>query len=222
MQTNRLFASGLLFLVAGCAPIPPMALFETTDVVNKHQVALTAAGGVGGTREQMNWGGTARARLGVGAHQEIGIEGSYLSNGDRDPSYGGKLSWKVAHNDSVALVLGGGASFQGDRTSVLGDVAFLVSPEVFPSRYVRFYTGFRFGLAVPTRGVYEDSGITGTLVLPMGFNFKLGRSVHLFAEGGLINRWSEVDAHVPDSDILVIRRGTTGYGGMGLSITFGK
>ena len=213
---KRLVGFVSCLLVGGCTPAPPVHFFEGTEVLRARQVAITAAGGVGGSA---GYGGTARLGVGVGKGQEVRVEGSALWP-DRDAAIAGKVSWKIAPNDSSAFIAGTGVSYWKSQGAWTGDLGLLLSPDVFPSRAARFYTGFRFALTVPFDGVYAGTGISGTVNLPVGLNVRLGDHARLFLEGGFESTWSERKIDSP-GDPLRLTSGHGGYGGMGLSLSFG-
>jgi hypothetical protein len=129
-------ATGLGCLAAGCAPVaPPYQVFETAEVLDKKEIGVTAAGGLGFYGEAKvasgpngipttsfstnNWGGGvgARVRYGLGSRSEIGAEASVLADGPSNDlgKYvialaAAKVAYKLGILPQLALVLGLGAA----------------------------------------------------------------------------------------------------------------
>ena len=97
-------------------------LAESTEVLAPHAASVTVAGGVGvlgdnccrNVAAQYVGGLEARVRVGVGAHQEVGVSllagaGSPVGNGDPPFAGGGTLSYKIAPVRWLAFIASAGA-----------------------------------------------------------------------------------------------------------------
>jgi hypothetical protein len=97
-------------VVVACTPAPPFHTFETAETLKAREVSMSVGGGAGGGRNGFCCGGGgARVRIGVGDEQEIGVDATYLDNGD-EGILGGKLAYKRALDPSIALIAGVGGT----------------------------------------------------------------------------------------------------------------
>jgi hypothetical protein len=184
-------------LSVGCYPALPPQFAESTDVLDARAVSLTVAGGISGLAEnccrsgsngRVVGGGDVRARVGVGAKQEVGAS-VFAGLGDGSPipsAVGGKVSYKVAPIPWMAVVAGGGAMalIDSSTTAVVGgDLAAIVSPYTGP-RGTQIYSGARGSFAVP---ILEGAhGATEALTVPLGAAVAPHQPVRYFVEVGAI------------------------------------
>ncbi len=131
----------LTLALAGCSPLSaplPFHFTETAAALDRGAMRVTAAAGGGeAVFDGSAGGGSLRLRVGVGARQEVGFEGSALAvdNGEhtRDSSrwightlaYGLKLSYKLAPTDWFAVVAGAGAAHAATGESAGGDLGLV-------------------------------------------------------------------------------------------------
>lgn len=214
-------------LVVGCAPFTPppaIPLAETAQILNKGHVGLTGTAGGGGMfADGAAVGGDVRARVGVGANQEVGIEGSavFVDAGNHrsgDPPWRGqsfaaavKASWKLGLQPWAAVIAGVGPTF-----SATGDAMGVDFAAVFSRArgQVRPYAALRLALAIPVdHEITANGGITGGVVVPVGIDVTVTDRVHFFVEAGLLNAWNY-------SDQVTWHIG--GYGALALSIQFAR
>jgi hypothetical protein len=246
MRPRSLAFFGLLTLAAGCSPlsaIPPFHLAETTEVLAKKEASITAVGGGGGAGlDGWGAGGGLRLRVGVGAHQEVGVEGTamYVDTGarSRTPSPGSapwignslalglKLSWKVAPLPWLALIAGAGATDTATGGALGGDFALVFSPGHALYGWFRPYGAVRGSFAVPVgRGLYEAGGPTGGLVVPFGISFEPTRWLRLFVEGGAVavvsHGYDDTSSDDPNRSIVNDTH-AGGYGALGVSFILGR
>jgi hypothetical protein len=194
-----------LGLAGGCAPLSapvPFHLAETATPLERGAMRATLAGGGGSAIfDGSAGGGDARLRIGVGARQEVGIEGELLRVDTGKPdmhsprwigtslAYGLKLSWKGAPTDWVAFIAGAGAMSAATGESVGGDLALVFSR---PRGIVRPYAGLRGTVAFPVARPLDDAGgITGGVIVPGGVAVHYADSCDLFLEGGYVQLWSD-------------------------------
>jgi hypothetical protein len=229
-----LLLAGVAALCGACTPLavtPPFHLTETAEILRPGQVAVTAAGGgaFGGFLDGAG-GGAARVRVGVGARQEVGIEGgaAYAAEGTVDVAsesrqqsqtfLSGKLSWKAGLTDWLAVVAGVGAGHEwraphdNSLTTVGGDAGAVASPpRPLGGRWLP-YGGLRLSVAVPV----DDSDVSTTVAfaIPVGVAFVLTPHARLFAEvGGL-------EAHGGNAADTSWQG--AGYGALGFTYLFGE
>jgi hypothetical protein len=196
-------------LAGGCAPLAaplPFHLAETATPLSRGELRATVAGGGGNAIfDGSAGGGDARVRIGVGARQEIGVEGELLRADTGKPdaksprwigksfAYGLKLSWKGAPTDWFALIVGAGAMSAATGESAGADLAVVFSR---PRGLIRPYAGLRGTLAIPVARPLDDAGgITGGVVLPAGISFHYANSCDVFLEGGYAQLWSDGGQH---------------------------
>jgi hypothetical protein len=207
----RLLALALCAALAGCAPMSPLVPFhltETTDVLKPRKFSFNASAGLG-TMVQEGWGpgGTLRVRVGVGAKQEVGVEGGmvYADTGEpkggappwigKSSAYGAKLSWKYAPLPWLAVVAGGGASVAATGSAAGGDLALVLSSDHPFRGWLRPYGAVRGSFALPIgRDLQDRGGPTAALILPGGLSFQVNKWVSLFLEFGAILAWSSIGA----------------------------
>src|SRR4051794_22490125 len=71
-----------IFLAIGCATsatLPPSYFADRAPALAKGKVAITGAAGGGGEVSGGGGGAGARVRVGIGARQELGVEGSAVA-----------------------------------------------------------------------------------------------------------------------------------------------
>lgn len=198
-------------LGSGCVPLTPLlpfAVLETPAVLPRFKVSLAASGGAGMLRQE-GWGSGAnlRVRMGVGARQEVGVEGGVIytntgeARGSRPPWYGantaigGRLTWKGAPLPFLALLAGAGAASAITGAALGGDLGVVLSTPRDLGGVFRPYLAARALFALPVgRPLEESGGPTLGLVLPAGASFNLGRFVRFALELGPIGAWSNVGA----------------------------
>lgn len=196
---------------AGCAPMSPLIplhLTETTQVLEARKISFNAIAGVG-VMAQEGWGpgGALRLRVGVGAKQEVGIEGAtiYADTGEpkggsppwigKTSTYGAKLSWKYAPLPWLAVLAGAGASVASTGAAAGGDLALVLSTDHALRGWLRPYGAVRGSFALPIgRDLDDRGGATAALILPGGLSFQVNRWVSLFLEFGGIVAWSSIGA----------------------------
>jgi hypothetical protein len=207
---HRLAVEALtITLAAGCVPISapiPLHLAETATPLQRGELRATAGGG-GGVMglDGGGGGGDVRLRIGVGARQEVGVEGELLRVDTGKPDnksprwigksfvYGLKVSWKGAPTDWFAVIAGAGAMSAATGESAGADLALVFSR---PVGIVRPYAGFRGTIAFPVaRPLADAGGITGGLVVPGGLSFHFTSRADLFLEGGWTQLWSDGGQH---------------------------
>lgn len=176
--------AGVTLCAAACAPLsapPPLHFHETAGVLRRGQVALTASAGGGVVPlDGVAVGGGGRIRVGLGARQELGLEGTalYVDTGSTDKdspnyfigksaAYGAKLSYKAdLIPEHLALLLGAGGSRSATGYAAGGDLGLIAS---FPrplARVLRPYLGARASFALPVDRPLSDYGgptLVGTL-----------------------------------------------------------
>lgn len=209
----RVTLLALLLASAACAPTLPPHFAESTEVLAPREVGITVAGGVAGLDTQSKSGnmnavdgdfviaaGEVRARVGLGARQEIGISGfAGVDLASKTLAYGGggKLSYKVAPASWLAFVAGGGAyAFtSGDAPVFGGDLAVILAPYTDPRRGIQVYTGARGSFAIPTfkcsacaPGVGAHGASEG-LTIPIGVAIHTAERVRFFVEAGFLAGW---------------------------------
>ena len=204
-----LFGMSLASVVSGCSPLsatPPFHFHETAQVLSPGQVSISLGGGGGfllfdGTAG----GGGARMRVGVGARQEIGIEGTALYVDTDSPdmttrpwigrsgAYAAKLSWKGAPLlDWIAILAGAGFSRTATGTALGGDLGLLFSWGP-PARVLRPYVGTRAGIGVPVgRPLDTAGGITVGVSTSAGLSIEARPWLRLFLEGTWIAGFSSI------------------------------
>lgn len=218
----------------GCVPLtppPPFHFMETAEALPKGQVSVTAAAGAGGgVFDATAVGGGARVRFGLGAGNEIGIEGTaaFVHNPPPDPddpkpwlgdsgAYGYKLSWKFSPKSWFAVEAGFGGSASATGDGVGGDLALLFSR----SRGIwRPYVGTRATIGVPVdRPANDNGGITPALVLAGGLAIVPRENLRIYLETGVMESASQekpdMSGHQPWSNHA------DGYGGVGIEVRFG-
>ncbi len=228
--------------MVGCMPVgrlPATYLAETAPVLKPGEIAVTAVAGAGGDTGGDGHGEGARIRVGIGAHQEIGIEGSTLAlhqqsdTGFFDDSpptyidshaYAAKLSWKAALNDKVSLLAGAGAAYTTggvDEAAYKGlslgaDAGFVASAgEIYG---ITPYAGGRLSLSVELPSsrmsvASDDASTMGFATLSVGVAMPLFSTARLFIEGGATT-WITSDPTSLLDDGL--------YGVIGVGMTLGK
>jgi hypothetical protein len=209
-------------LSIGCYSTLPSHFAESTDVLDPGSVGLTVAGGIAGLAEgcckatatgRLVGGGDVRARIGVGARQEVGASlFAGVGDGSAVPyELGGEASYKVAPVSWLALVAGGGAMAVVDpsTTAVLGgDLAAIVAPYTDPHG-TQIYTGARGSIAAPIlKGAH---GATEAMTLPLGAAIGTRQPFRYFVEVGAVVAWSQ---YHDEKDPSISGNGTTlgGYG----------
>jgi hypothetical protein len=197
MVADRLLVMLLASFFVGCYPALPPHFVESTDVLDARAVGVTVAGGISGlaqgccrstTSGQVVGGADVRARIGVGAKQEVGASlFAGLGSGTPVPyALGGEASYKVAPVSWLAIVAGGGAMVLTDpsTTAVLGgDVAAVVAPYT-DQNGTQIYTGARSSLAIPI--LNGAHGATEAVTVPLGAMRGIGQPVRYFVEVGAI------------------------------------
>jgi hypothetical protein len=188
--------------------LPPFHLAETTAVLPQRKLSFNTTAGVG-TMSQEGWGpgGALRIRMGVGAKQEVGVEGgmAYLDTGEpkggappwigKNSAYGAKLSWKYAPLPWLAVLAGAGISSAATGAAAGGDLALILSSDEPFRGWLRPYGGVRGSFALPIgRDIADRGGPTAALVLPGGLSLQVNRWVSLFLEFGAILAWSSIGA----------------------------
>jgi hypothetical protein len=250
---SKLLALGSLVisLAAGCTPFlqtPPAYVAETAHVLPAGQVNVTGAvgGGVDPVASGHGGGGAARARVGIGGGQEIGVEGSALYtdqtvyHGWGDPTtdaqtatLAAKLSWKHALHPGFALVAGAGmtrATRTGGDTSadyyqgraVAGDLALIGSGDPLGSIGIVPYGAMRFGLSVPlANGEMSSSDLVGSATLTLGGALPIGRNVRAFLEAG--PNWALIPSGSSLSESVFVSGMTMAFYGLaGVGVTLGS
>ncbi len=174
----------------------PLPLAESTTTLRPREVSLTVAGGgavVGATCCQNvtvgEVGGTeVRARVGIGAHQEIGASvflgvGTTVGHGDVPFALGGKISYKIAPVPWLAIVAGaGGMDYSASSVALgAGDLAVIVAPYTARNGS-QFYVAARGSFAIPVLEGATD--VNEALAFPVGFAWQTSRRVRLFVEAG--------------------------------------
>lgn len=235
--------------LTGCAPLsrmPPAYFAETAPALGRGQVAVTAVGGAGVDNSNGGGaGGGARVRVGIGGKQEMRVEGSaiklwqsiyrgfYEHAGQvRSSSFSGKLSWKIAPNPHLAVIVGAGAAYAAHGTGYTvrpgGDAAYFrgaaVSPDIAllgtfgREDRIAGYGGIHLGLSIP---VYDplgtSGGVGGALTWTMGVAVRLSPWARLYAEAGPNITFTRKSSPTSSGDVP----GSGLYGGVGLSATFG-
>jgi hypothetical protein len=106
----------LLPAFAACTPyerMPPAYFAQTANVLEYGEADASGVGGGGVDPGGNAAGASARVRVGIGGHQEVGVEGSRLSLGQQNASdahtvsFSGRLSWKYAPSRQ-AIIMGAG------------------------------------------------------------------------------------------------------------------
>src|SRR5262249_28127699 len=121
-------------------------------------------------------GGVGRLRIGIDGTQDIGIDAYYVSEGIG----GGKLAYKRAVGEHVAIAAGAGGATDGtsNNSSLGGDVGVIGSTDEVDlfggAQRGRLYAAARLIGATPTRGKYHGGGITGAIALPAGLEIAHG------------------------------------------------
>jgi hypothetical protein len=235
---------GVLALAAcfACAPLTPPSPFhflETSQVLQKDQVAITVGAGGGATALDGNaGGGSLRVRAGAGHDQEIGVEVAalYVNTGKRDNTspvwvgqfgyVGGKVVHKWAARPWFALVSGLGASWSATGLAFGGDFGGILSR---PRGLLRPYAGARLSLALPARRDIEtNGGVTLAITPAAGLAIVVTPNVRVYFEGGALLAWAELG--VPDHGVPANSDGTYhendfhggGYGAVGLQFSTEK
>lgn len=192
-------------LLAGCVPLTapvPFHLAETATPLERGELRVTGAvGGGNAVLDGSGGGGAVRLRIGVGARQELGMEGMLLridtgKPDDKSPrwigqsnTWGVKLSWKGAPTNWFAVIAGAGAVSSATGESAGANLAIVFSR---PVGLFRPYAGLRGTIAFPIARPLDDAGgITGGFVVPGGISLHLARSSDLFIEGGWASLWSD-------------------------------
>ena len=182
-------------------------------------------------------GGGLRVRVGVGARQEVGVEGTaaFVDTGKADASspswigksaaWGFKLSYKGAPTDWLAFVAGAGGSETATGTALGGDLAAILAWPTALRGIVRPYGGVRGTFAIPVgRAIDAAGGVTAGLVVPVGLAFEPRPWLRLFVEAGFVDVWSERY----DSGTVMTPKGMFGaehvgmYGTVGASFILGR
>lgn len=249
----RLVLLGVVAVGAGCLPLSPLVPFhmtETTEVLGRGKFSFNATAGGGGLSGEGSGSGVAlRVRAGVGARQEIGIEGGvvYISTGpvyippnnvQRAPWSGGgsalgaKVTWKMAPLPWLAVIAGAGGSSSDTGAAAGGDLALLVSPGSPLSGMWRPYLGVRGLFAIPVgRDIDVAGGPTAGMVVPLGLALHANRWIRVFFEAGPIVAFSNLGtaperAGQPESNPYpgVYAAGTHagGYGVIGVTLLLGR
>lgn len=208
----RCSSTALFVLLApGCAPLSPaipLHTMETTEVLPARKFSFGFVAGGGGLAQEGSGGGAAlRVRAGVGAQQEVGVEGAVLyvdtgtprSTGPRwtgqNTAYGMRLSWKMAPLPFLATLAGLGAASAPTGTSLSPDLGVLVSPGRLLLDRFRPYTAVRGVFSFPVgRDINLNGGVTASLVVPAGLMYQPSRSLRLFLEGGAFLTGSSLGA----------------------------
>ena len=207
----------VLILITACTVPPPFHVLETAETLRSRQVSMTAgAGGGTGDIDDCCVGAAARVRVGIGHHQEIGVDGNVLA-AKNDTVGGIKLAYKLRPREGVALVAGPGFMVGGDtgeRNALGGDVGAIVSTSAGGSASV--YGALKLAVAVPLRDdIYELGGVSESLVPAVGIAYPLGAQLRLFGEAGGIGSLSQSR----DSDKMVDSHTALGWYGA-IAVTF--
>lgn len=179
--------AAIALLIAGCTPTPAFVLADTPETLGKRDVALSGGAGVGlggsGGSPITEAGGMARVRVGVGGNQEVSMEAAAV--GGSNWSVAGRVGWKLAPLDRLALLVGAGATVtNGNWPAVGGDVSLVTATLPRPHR---LYGGVRLTVGVPARSdPYSDGGLTFAAILPVGGAFAPHPNLRMFLEGGFI------------------------------------
>lgn len=183
-------------------------------------MVVTGAFGGGGLTLGGSVGGGLRARFGVGARQEVGVESTvlYAGSGEHHPgdpawvgssaAFGLKLSWKIAPLPYFAVIAGPGFTASSVGNAVGGTAGVIFSRS---TGLVRPYAAAIGGFAVPVgRALDMNGGVTGGLGVPIGLALVLRPAIRLYFEAGFLAAWAD------DSPVST---GLGGYGALGLSGT---
>ena len=217
---KRLAALALMWV--GCTqPIAPQ-FAETAEVLKRGKLGLTVSGGGYGDGIPYQSGftgaaGAVRLREGVGAHQELGVEG-YVALFDSPQNYvwGAKLEWKGAPTRWLALLAGASAISENGSPAFGYDLGFVVSPA--PSRWrAQPYLAMR-GTFTELLTEQPDPGanVTGpsvALLVAGGLQVRLSSTLSLFLEGAPFWHWDWLKEQMQTNRGLVLGRWEVSGGG---------
>jgi hypothetical protein len=177
METRDARAARIALVVAaaGCTVPPPFHMLETASTLPARGVSVMVAGG-GGVGEGLDsccGGAAARVRVGIGNGQEVRVDGSTIFSSN-SLAGGFRLGYKIAPSGRLAVLAGAGAFFTEAGSSAGADLGVIVSARA-NGRPVIPYAGARLSAAIPAdHGLYERSGTSGTLTIPIGVSRRLG------------------------------------------------
>jgi len=209
----------VVVVVSACTVPPPFHVLETPATLEQKQVSLTAGVG-GGTGEGMNGccgGAAARARVGIGNEQEVGIDGDIVFS-DETLIGGFKLAYKKQARRNLAFVAGPGVMIGGDsgkRVALGADVGAIIATEL--STDFELYSALRLSFAMPVRSdVYAVGGLSEALVLPIGISYSLGGGRSVLGELGGIGALTHARTAM---DEVATNTALGFYGAVAVSIT---
>jgi len=176
--------STLLVLVVGCTPLAPFQTLETARPLDRGSV-LVSVGAMAGAGQPPGLdtsaetscckSGVARVRVGIDGKQDVGVDGYVISDG----IWAGKLAYKRALTEHVAIATGAGGTVDGHArdTSVGGNVGVIGSTnELDAIPHGRVYAAFQINGAIPLHADRYDNGGGPTLAVtaPVGLAVEHG------------------------------------------------
>jgi hypothetical protein len=182
---NRSVRCAFLVVVCSCTVPPPFYGLESPATLPAGRVSLTAAGG--GACDSVGCslvGGASRFRLGIGARQEVGVDGEALPAWGS--TYGFKFAYKLSPRDGLAFTAGLGATYQdvpGRFAALGGDLGAIISlGHLSPDTPV--FGAVRVSVAVPTwsNDIYKDGGIVEMATIPIGLSHPVAPGWELIGE----------------------------------------
>jgi len=195
--TSRLLGAALILALSGCAPtLAPFVVADTAEVLQPKQVAVAGGGGgtvlAGGlTAGLCCGGGELRARLGIGAGQEVSLTTALVGVGSVW-ALDVKAGWKLSLAPWAALTAGADVVVRGNAGEVIAAPgaelgAIFSTPAVGRFQRVQLYGGARVALHVPALSdPFSGSGILLDASVPIGLAVHTSRTTRLFFEGGLL------------------------------------
>jgi hypothetical protein len=232
-----------LVLVVGCASearLPASYFAESPKALRPGEVAVTGAAGGGGTLEGAGGGGGARVRVGIGSHQEVGVEAAAIAldspshhcSVDCEPGDnsrytitggGAMLSWKLEREHySLVAGLGGSAHHRasgdpypsGDYrgSSVTASLGAITSRPLTDT--LTLYGGGRLSAAIPVTA--PTMSLPDPLLstwLGAGLSLPLGERLTLYAEAG-----PRITGPASDRALVESQLGVTAVAGLGLRL----